>query len=172
MKDADRVEFEWLVPLGLRLGPAHDFPRPPGPGRAEEVTQDAFVRLYERWRGVAAIEYPEAWVRQVAIRAAVRRARRERFIPVVRGSRRPPPRTGPRRRPGAGHGVPSAPAAGRRGALLPRGPPVDEVARLLGVSSSTVKQHLFRARGTLAAVLGEAVDDPPATARPSSSGGR
>jgi RNA polymerase sigma-70 factor (ECF subfamily) len=37
--------------------------------------------------------------------------------------------------------------------------PVDEVARLLGVSTSTVKQHLFRARAGLAAVLRETVDD-------------
>ena len=33
--------------------------------QAEEVTQDAFLRLCERWRGLQAVEYPEAWVRRV-----------------------------------------------------------------------------------------------------------
>jgi hypothetical protein len=52
-------------------------------GRAEEVTQDAFVRLYERWGGAVAYEHPEAWVHKVAVRDAIRRANRERLVPVV-----------------------------------------------------------------------------------------
>ena len=161
MKDADRVEFEWLFRSAYASVLRTTFLVLRDRGRAEEVTQDAFVRLYERWRGVATIEYPEAWVRQVAIRAAVRRARRERFIPVVREV----PESA------AADAVPDVDLARAMASLPPRqraavalyyleDRPVDEVARLLGVSSSTVKQHLFRARATLAAVLGEAVDDP------------
>jgi RNA polymerase sigma-70 factor (ECF subfamily) len=37
--------------------------------------------------------------------------------------------------------------------------PVDEVAHVLDVSSSTVKQHLHRARGRLADLLSEATEE-------------
>jgi RNA polymerase sigma-70 factor, ECF subfamily len=41
-------------------------------GRAEEVTQDAFIQLFTRWRRISKYERPGAWVRRVAIRMAVR----------------------------------------------------------------------------------------------------
>ena len=84
MRDADRLEYEWVFRSSYASVLRTAFLVLHDRGRAEEVTQDAFVKLYERWRGVAAIEHPEAWVRQVAVRAAVRRAQRERFIPLVR----------------------------------------------------------------------------------------
>jgi RNA polymerase sigma-70 factor (ECF subfamily) len=37
--------------------------------------------------------------------------------------------------------------------------PVEEVAHLLGVSASTVKQHLHRARARLATLLSEAPEE-------------
>ena len=37
--------------------------------------------------------------------------------------------------------------------------PVDEIAHLMGVSTSTVKQHLHRARAELALVLAEAPEE-------------
>src|SRR6478735_11873978 len=46
--------------------------------RAEEVTQDAFIQLFTRWRRISRYERPGAWVRRVAIRMAVRAARREK----------------------------------------------------------------------------------------------
>src|SRR3954466_14123375 len=37
-------------------------------GRAEDLTQEAFVRLYLQWGKVGRYERPGAWVRRVAIR--------------------------------------------------------------------------------------------------------
>src|SRR3954454_5179251 len=47
--------------------------------RAEEVAQEAFVRLYQRWARVSTYDRPDAWVRRVAVRLAVRVARRDRL---------------------------------------------------------------------------------------------
>jgi RNA polymerase sigma factor (sigma-70 family) len=49
--------------------------------RAEEIVQDAFERCYLRWRVVSRLDRPGAWVRRVAINAAIsslRRSSRER----------------------------------------------------------------------------------------------
>jgi RNA polymerase sigma-70 factor (ECF subfamily) len=51
--------------------------------RAEDVAQDAFVQLYQHWRKVSRYERPEAWVRRVAIRLAVREVKRTRVREVL-----------------------------------------------------------------------------------------
>jgi RNA polymerase sigma-70 factor (ECF subfamily) len=123
-------------------------------GRAEEVTQDAFLKLYERWRGVVRLDHPEAWVRKVAVRAAIRQAKRNR-------SMRPVAEAGDE---GAPDLLPDMDLARAVSALPPRqraavalyyleDRPVEEVADLMDVSTSTVKQHLHRARAHLADVL-------------------
>ena len=77
MRRADRADYEWVfraafprihrtVALILRDDDV-----------AQEVTQDAFLQLLQNWRKVSSYEQPEAWVRRVAIRMAVRRAGRE-----------------------------------------------------------------------------------------------
>lgn len=125
-------------------------------GRAEEVTQDAFLRLYERWGGAVTFERPEAWVRKVAVRDAVRRAKRERVVPVMALVDRQP--TGDR--------LPDIDLLRAVGALPPQQRaavalyyledlPVDEVADLMQVAPATVRQHLFKARSQLAERLGE-----------------
>jgi DNA-directed RNA polymerase specialized sigma24 family protein len=50
---------------------------------AEDVTQDAFVQLYLHWSKVARYEAPHAWVRRIAIRTAVRAARRDQRRQVL-----------------------------------------------------------------------------------------
>ena len=130
-------------------------------GRAEEVTQDAFLKLYERWTAVNwVVEYPPAWVHQVAVRAAIRRATREKVVPVAE----PVDRATTDR-------VPDVDLVNAIGVLAPKqraavvlfyleDRPVEEIARVMGTSTSTVKQHLHRARARLAEVLQEeAVDD-------------
>lgn len=133
-------------------------------GRAEEITQDAFVQLLDHWDAVSGYERPEAWVRRVAIRMAGRAARRERMVRILE--------SGPF---GRGESTAEMPegdsdvaAAVRR---LPAGQrtavvlfyfedrPVAEVAQLLGCSPATARVHLHRARRRLAALLGEVVDD-------------
>jgi RNA polymerase sigma-70 factor (ECF subfamily) len=47
---------------------------------AEEATQEAFTRAYERWRSVSKMARPDSWVLRVATRAAIdawRRRQRE-----------------------------------------------------------------------------------------------
>lgn len=162
VRDAARVEFEWVFrsayPSVLRtvFVVLHD------QGRAEEVTQDAFVRLYERWGGVARIEHPEAWVRKVAVRLAIKQAQRNRAQPAVVLA----DETGAvDQRPDVdlARAVASLPAQQRAAVALfyLEDRPVDEVAQLLGVSTSTAKQHLHRARSRLAELLAETKEEVP-----------
>ena len=46
-------------------------------GRAEDLTQEAFVRAFRRWRHVSAMERPVTWVYVVALNTDRRRWRRE-----------------------------------------------------------------------------------------------
>ena len=128
-------------------------------GRAEEIAQDAFVKLLQRWATVSSYERPDAWVRRVAIRMAVRQARRELRRPSIE------------KLAGAGvERVPDLDVAVAVAALAPmqrasvvlyywEDRPVAEIAELLGVSDSTVKQHLHRGRARLARVLHEEVSE-------------
>lgn len=128
--------------------------------RAEEITQDAFVQLWRHWSTVAGYERPDAWVRRVAVRLAVRVVHRERLRPLLeRRSRQPIEQPFP---------DPDLIQALRTLAPMQRAVvvlyyledhPVAEVAQLLRVSDSTVKQHLYRARKRLAEALREEVTD-------------
>lgn len=130
-------------------------------GRAEEVTQEAFVRLYLRWGTVGHYDRPGAWVRRVAIRLATREARREGRRPQLE-------------RVGAvtdteGETSPDVDVTRAVLGLPPRQRaavvlfyfedlPVAEIAEILGMGESAVKVSLFRARRALAPVLEEAPD--------------
>jgi RNA polymerase sigma factor (sigma-70 family) len=156
MRSEARVEYEWLFrsayPAVLRTVAliVRDA------AQAEEVTQEAFLKLYENWRRVADYDRPEAWVRRVAIRLAVRHAQRER----VRASLE---RRGTDTMAAA---LPDIDLARAVASLTPmqraavvlyylEDQPVTEIARSLRVSDSTVKQHLYRARARLAKLLGD-----------------
>ncbi|CUR54969.1 hypothetical protein NOCA2220160 [metagenome] len=75
---------------------------------AEEVAHEAFVRLLERWSTVAEYDDPRAWLRQVATRMLISRARRRTVarlaLPRLRGASTTEPPTGDRldRRRGTG----------------------------------------------------------------------
>lgn len=156
MQDSARVEFEWVFRSAYPSVLQTVFVILHDRGRAEEVTQDAFLRLCERWRGVVRVDHPEAWVRQVAIRSAIRLAQRSRVLSTV----------GQVDDTGRWDQLPDVDLARSVAALPPRqravvalfyleDRPVDEVAHVLGVSTSTVKQHLHRARARLAELLSE-----------------
>jgi RNA polymerase sigma-70 factor (ECF subfamily) len=51
-------------------------------GRAEELTQEAFARAYQRWRRVSRMDRPVAWVYVVALNAERKRWRREKNAPA------------------------------------------------------------------------------------------
>jgi RNA polymerase sigma-70 factor (ECF subfamily) len=46
--------------------------------QARDIAQDAFAELFSRWRRITRYDRPDAWIRRVAIRMAVRALRRER----------------------------------------------------------------------------------------------
>jgi RNA polymerase sigma factor (sigma-70 family) len=161
VRQRDRDEFERVFRSAYRsvLGSAylvlHDR------GRAEEVTQDAFVRLYERWGRAVAIDHPEAWVRTVVMRDAIRRAKRERVVPVVEVVDREDPVHARPHDLDLIRAVAGLPPQQRAAVALYylEDRPVDEVAHLLDVAPATVRQHLFRARKQLCAVLGESLEE-------------
>ena len=131
-------------------------------GRAEEVTQDAFVALLRHWARVRDYDRPGAWVRRVAIRLAVKTARREQRLAAL-----------PRRlRPERVEELPVFPVSPETMAALRSLPvkervvvvlhyfedrPVDEMAELLECTPSAVKMRLSRARHHLADLLAEEV---------------
>src|SRR6266545_57278 len=59
--------------------------------RAQDLAQDAFVQLFARWRRISHYERPDAWLRRVAIRMAVRGIRRERLRPRLERELDPAP---------------------------------------------------------------------------------
>ena len=124
---------------------------------AREISQDAFVAALVHWRKVSTYDNPGAWVRRVAIRQAVRAARRARNMPSFETTGANPDRDDALDVRAA---VAQLPASQRAAVVLHylHDLPVAEVARTLGCSDSTAKTHLFRARKALAARLGEEVD--------------
>jgi RNA polymerase sigma-70 factor (ECF subfamily) len=124
---------------------------------AEDIAQDAFVQALLHWRRVSRYDRPDAWVRRVAIRLAMRHMRRERNRLLVESLATV----------GGDGGAPldidlldavrTLPP--RQRAVLAlfyyEDRPMAEVADLLGISESTGFVHLHRARHRLAELLGE-----------------
>ena len=133
---------------------------------AEEVAQDAFVRLLEHWPKVRTYDDPEAWVRLVAVRMLVSRLRRR--TSALAGLRRLRVQA-PGAEPGPESGtalelmeaLATLPVTHRAVVVLHHllDLPVDEVAAQLKVPAGTVKSRLSRARAALAPLLDDSVDD-------------
>lgn len=123
---------------------------------AEEIAQEAFLRLIPRWDRVGRYDDPEAWLRTVALRVLSNRRRRTRHALQQPSYPEPDP------------GVPDSSTAldvARHVTRLPLGQrevvllhyvydlTVVDVARTLGVRVGTVKSRLARARVSLAEAL-------------------
>jgi len=127
---------------------------------AEDITQEALLRMLKHWRTVSTYERPDAWARRVAIRIAVRELQRSHARPAKeRATYRPSYDDLPD--PDVARAVAELAPMQRAAVVLFywEDRPVLEIARILEVSESTVKQHLYRARHRLATVLGEGVSD-------------
>lgn len=127
-------------------------------GRAEEIAQEAFLKLYQNWTKVRTYDKPGAWVRRIAIRLAVRQSRRELVRPDLErratsfvDTHDPEPDTTVLEMIG------TLPAKQRAALVLHywEDLAVSDIADLLEISESTVKQHLFRARRKLALLMGD-----------------
>jgi RNA polymerase sigma-70 factor (ECF subfamily) len=131
---------------------------------AEDLAQEAYLRLLEHWSKVSAYDRPTSWVRRVAIRLAVRERTRGR----VRGERERLAVVGEPVADSPDAGDPALMAAVRE--LSPRQRavvvlfyfedlPLDEIADLLGCTGSSAGVHLHRARRRLATLLEEVAED-------------
>jgi RNA polymerase sigma-70 factor (ECF subfamily) len=133
-------------------------------GLAEDLTQEAFLRLHQRWGRVAAYEQPGAWLRRVLLNLARSRARRlaveARALARFGRQHRPDPflstesaefwsaiRTLPRRQ------------AEVLALYYLDDRPVAEVAEILRLAEGTVRAHLHSGRAALRARL--VLDEEP-----------
>lgn len=126
---------------------------------AQDVVQEAYARAWQRWSSLRHYDAPEGWVRQVAWRLAVSRARRRKVgLDKLRRIGPPPdlPALGP------DHvalvtALRRLPADQRRALVLHHlvGLPVTEVADETGVPVGTVKARLSRGRAALVPLLRE-----------------
>lgn len=126
------------------------------PAEALDHVQEAFVRAWLRWRHVAELDDPEAWVRRVARNLAVSRWRRARRL-VLRA--RPPDAPIPFDEE-QGHvltALAGLPPVQREAVVLHHvvGLSVAEVATEMRAPVGTVKSWLSRGRHALAAALTE-----------------
>lgn len=130
---------------------------------AEEVVQEAFIRLLPRWETVGRYDDPEAWVRKVAFRLLANRQRRERVARrVLPALMRPRTDTSPSGdRVDLSRALAGLPIGQRQAVVLHHllDLPVEQVAAELAVSVGTVKSRLARARVALAPLLGLEVAD-------------
>lgn len=159
MRRDEQRDYEWVYRHGFTSVARTVFLIVGSRAVAEEITQDAFLKLLQKWSSVSDYERPEMWARKVAVRMAVRHVGRERTRPQRERRAQPTPV------------APSPPDADLARAVAELAPmqraavalyywedrPVLEIARVLQVSESTVKQHLHRARARLAAALEEEV---------------
>jgi RNA polymerase sigma-70 factor (ECF subfamily) len=149
-----RREYRGLVALAYALA---------GQAVAEDVAQEAMLAAYRRWPEVSRLDLPVAWVRRVCVNIAVSQLRRRgaELRAVGRWGRREP----------TASELPESDAA--LWALVRRLPrrqaqvlalhyvcdaSVLDVADVLGLSEGSVKVHLSRGRGALAARLADVAD--------------
>ncbi|MDQ4051383.1 MAG: sigma-70 family RNA polymerase sigma factor [Actinomycetota bacterium] len=129
---------------------------------AEEVAQDAFVKLIEKWRKVSEYDDIEGWLRTVAVRLMISRHRRRQVATLGLGrlasgaeTATPGPTTS---RLDVAEALASLPIGSRAVVLLHHvhDLPVDEVGALLRLPVGTVKSRLSRARAAMAPMLSDA----------------
>ena len=128
---------------------------------AEEIAQDAFVKLLEHWERVRDHDDLDAWLRTVAVRMLISRHRRRhvarRGLQKLGARAATPQDTGPDDRLDLDAAMAGLPVGHRAAVLLHHvhDLPVDEVATLLRVAPGTVKSRLSRARAALAPLLAD-----------------
>lgn len=130
-------------------------------GDAEEVAQEAYVRLLSRWERVRGYDDPESWVRTVAIRILISRQRRARvalrgLVRLGGGAQQQQPGLSPDS-VAIRTALLGLPLAQRTVVVLHHvlDLPVEDIAAELEIPVGTVKSRLSRARATLSELLTE-----------------
>lgn len=126
--------------------------------RAAEVTQEAFIRAYLKWRSVSKMDRPAAWVRIVAIRLGARAKQRDAKVQPT--DTLPDVAAQPidqQLKLDVEWAIALLPPNQRAAVLLYyfEDMPVVDVAHALRCRQGTVKAHLHRAREALAQSLAE-----------------
>lgn len=130
------------------------------PAHAEEIAQEAFYRAYRDWERVGRMEHRNRWVRRVALNLCHSRLRRwgaeGRALLRVRPRRIAEPDLSPETA-FYWDQVRALPARQAQVVALAylEDRSTAEIADLLGITESTVRVHLARARATLATALDE-----------------
>ena len=126
---------------------------------AQELTQEAYARTWQRWSSVSTYEDPEAWVRTVAWRLAASRWRKAKTGVAAMLRHGPPPHAP---EPSVDNvalvtALRLIPEAQRRAIVLHHlgGLSVAEVAHEVGAPEGTVKARLSRGRAALAQLLAD-----------------
>ena len=123
---------------------------------ARDLTQEAFVRAWQRWDRISRYEEPAAWIRRVAWNLATSRLRRLRVALTHQRLVLVEPVSAPGEHKIAIRDALAALPDGQRRAVVLHylvGLPVAEVADVCRVREGTVRTWLYRARHTLAASL-------------------
>ena len=121
---------------------------------AEDIAQDAFLVTWNHWSRVSTYDRPELWLRRVAVRLAIRAAKRARVVtPIVTDLPVEQKQTDLDLLAGIVQLPPAQRAAVALFYLEDRS--VAELADIMSCAPATAKVHLHRARKRLAIVLGE-----------------
>jgi len=132
-------------------------------GLAQDLTQEAYARAWQRWSRLAGYDDPEAWVRTVAWRLAANqfRSARRRLAALTRLGR---PDPAPPPSPDAVAVIAALRRLSRdqRAAVVMhylQQMSVGEIAEASGVPVGTVKARLARARTALAPLLADTSEE-------------
>lgn len=128
---------------------------------AEDIAQDALLDAERRWQVIGRYDKPGAWVRRVTIQRSSKRLRRLRLesaalLRIAPQEAIPP---GPDDVEEVLGAVAKLPARQRAAVTLHYldGYSIGEVAEVLSCAEGTAKAHLFKARRSLARMLGEEI---------------
>ncbi len=124
--------------------------------RAEDATNDAFAKAFERWDSVSEMQSPTGWVTKVAINRAKRGLRRRtRRIELLNAERMQTPVTNPETGLDLWDSLSSLTPRQRKAIVLRyiEDLPQQQVANEMGVAVGTASATLSQARGHLRSEL-------------------